>query len=109
MLCYIIGILALFGMLVCVSVKEYECAFILSIVELTAFIVANFNQTERILKQLHLLNREMFEVTHDIVAVKNSIDFLSQLSNRNMIDITKSVDEIKQEINKTEKNDSTNL
>ena len=108
-LCYILGVIALFGMILCIAEGERGCAFILSIVELSSLIVGNFIQSERVLKHLHFLNREMYKISSDIISTKNSIDFIGRLSNRNMIDVASSIDELKQKVDKTEEIKNVNL
>ena len=97
-LCYIVGLLALFLMLVCASTGEYVSAFVLGIVQLTLFTVGNFIQSERILNGMNAMIRELYKTSHDIVLIKNSIDFIGTLSNRNMIDTTTSLCELSKEI-----------
>ena len=97
-LCYIVGLLALFLMLVCASTGEYVSAFVLGIVQLTLFTVGNSIQSERILNGMNAMIMELYKTSHDIVLIKNSIDFIGTLSNRNMIDITTSLCELSKEI-----------
>jgi hypothetical protein len=98
-ICYIAGLLALFLMLVCTSSGEYVLAFVLSIVQLTLFVVGNFIQSERILKKMNAIIIELCKTSHDLVLTKNSIEFIGTLSNRNMIDTTMSLGELTKEIN----------
>ena len=80
MLIYIVGIVAMLTMLVCIAVEEKECAFICSVVELTAFIIGNFIQSERVLNYCRSLEREVCKISSDIVLTKNSVDYIGNVA-----------------------------